>query len=631
MCGLIGYSGNFLKDDLTSGLAKIDHRGPDDSGTYFDDVNQIGLGHCRLSILDLSPLGHQPMISEDGLISLVFNGEIYNFKDLREELIQKGYEFKGNSDTEVLLKLYLEMGKKMLVKLNGIFAFAIYDSRSNITFIAKDRFGIKPLYFSQTSDGFAYASEIKGLVDLVPSEKEIDFESLNRYLSFLWCPGEGTPLKNIKKLLPGEALFVKNGKILKRWIWFELPIFKNIKANLSQNEAIKGTKKFLKQAVQRQLVSDVPVGAFLSGGLDSSSIVAMAKLDKPDIQCFTIETSGGVEDGMADDLPYAKKAAKFLDVDLNVISIDSRKMCDDIVDMVQQLDEPLSDPAALNLRYISQLAREQGIKVLLSGAGGDDLFTGYRRHQAIALDKYWNWAPQKARQGIEQMTSKLDQRNVNYRRITKFFNGAGLDEHERLANFFIWSKQDDLVKLFNNDLKNEFIKLEPIHPMLDFLSPLSEKSIKPLDKMLALEQRFFLTDHNLNYTDKMSMSSSIEVRVPFLDNDLVDFSQKIPLNLKQKNGQGKYILKKSMEDYLPKEIIYRPKTGFGAPLRHWMRNDLKDLVGDILSYESINKRGFFNAEEVQKMVALNYQGKIDASYTIFSILCIEIWCRSFID
>ena len=631
MCGLIGYSGNFLKGDLTSGLAKIDHRGPDDSGTFFDDINQIGLGHCRLSIQDLSPLGHQPMITEDGLITLVFNGEIYNFKDLREELVEKGYKFKGNSDTEVLLKMYLEMGTKMLLKLNGIFAFAIYDSRSNITFIAKDRFGIKPLYFSQTPEGFAYSSEIKGLLDLVSNEKEIDFESLNRYSSFMWCPGEGTPLKNIKKLLPGEALFVQNGKILKRWTWFNLPIFRTKKLKLSQNEAVKGTKKFLKQAVQRQLISDVPVGAFLSGGLDSSSIVAMAKLEKPDIQCFTIETTGGVEDGMTDDLPYAKKAANFLDVDLNVISIDSKKMCDDIVCMVQQLDEPLSDPAAFNLRYISQLAREQGIKVLLSGAGGDDLFTGYRRHHAIALDKYWNWAPQIVRKGIEQITSNLDQRNVNYRRVTKLFDGAGLDRDERLANFFIWSKQANLVKLFNKDFKNDFIKTRPVQPMLDFLFPLSKKSIKPLDKMLALEQRFFLTDHNLNYTDKMSMSTSVEVRVPFLDNDLVEFSQKIPLNLKQKNGQGKWILKKSMEDYLPKEIIYRPKTGFGAPLRHWIRNDLKELIGDILSYESINKRGFFNAKAVQEMISFNNQGKIDASYTIFSILCIEIWCLSFVD
>lgn len=631
MCGLIGYSGDFTKENLNSGLIKIDHRGPDDSGVFFNDKNHIGLGHSRLSIQDLSSLGHQPMISSDGLISLVFNGEIYNFKELREELVKKGYEFKSNSDTEVVLNLYIEMGEKMLDKLNGIFAFAFYDSRSNITFIARDRFGIKPLYYSETKKGFAYSSEIKALIHLIPNDKKIDFNSLNRYLSFLWCPGDGTPLSRVKKMLPAEAMIIHEGGVKKRWIWFKLPIFRNIKANLSEINAIKGTEKHLKEAVKRQLVSDVPVGAFLSGGLDSSSIVAMAKLENPNIECFTIETIDGVEDGMTDDLPYARKAAKYLDLNLNVISINSKKICDDLVYMVQQLDEPLSDPAALNLRYISKLAKDQGIKVLLSGAGGDDIFTGYRRHQAIALDKYWNWVPHKARKGLEDLTSRFDQRNPTYRRITKFFNGAGLIEDERLANFFIWSKQDTLLNLFHKDLKNEFTKSKPLDPMIDFLSPLKEKPINPLDKMLALEQRFFLTDHNLNYTDKMSMSAGVEVRVPFLDNDLVEFAQKIPLKFKQRKNQGKWVLKKSMENYLPNEIIYRPKTGFGAPLRRWIRNDLRDLIGDILSQESINKRGFFDANEVRKIILQNHEGKIDASYTIFSILCIEIWCRSFID
>lgn len=631
MCGLIGYSGDFQEDSLKAGLLAINHRGPDDSGVFFDNVYNIGLGHNRLSIQDLSPLGHQPMFSDDGKVVLVFNGEIYNFKDLRKELSDKGYQFKGNSDTEVLLNLYLAEGEKMLDRLNGIFAFAFFDSRSETIFIARDRFGVKPLYFSETKEGFSFSSEIKGLRHLVPGESDLDLESLNRYASFLWCPGEGTPLKNIRKLLPGEALSVKAGKIIRRWTWFKLPIFRNVKANLSTADAIKGTAFHLKQAVERQLVSDVPVGAFLSGGLDSSAVVAMAKLRDPNISCFTIETLGGVDEGTTDDLPYARRAAEFLDVDLNVISIDSKKIADDIFDMVSQLDEPLADPAALNLRYISKLAKEQGITVLLSGAGGDDLFTGYRRHQAIDLEKYWRWMPKSIRQSVETITSMLDQRNTHFRKAAKFFNGSALTDDERLANFFVWSKRSDLLKLFSPELKNEFFKTEAALPMLDFLSPLSLDSKNALDKMLALEQRFFLTDHNLNYTDKMSMATSVEVRVPFLDNDLVEFAQKIPLGIKQKNGVGKWVLKKAMEDYLPNDIIYRPKTGFGAPLRRWMRVELRELLGDLLSVESVNRRGLFNANAIQELITANHEGKVDASYTLFSILCIEIWCRSFVD
>ena len=631
MCGLIGYSGDFKEDNLKAGLLEINHRGPDDSGVFFNEAANIGLGHNRLSIQDLSSLGHQPMISDDGTVALVFNGEIYNFKELRKELIAKGYKFKGNSDTEVILNLYLEEGEFMLEKLNGIFALVFFDSRAESLFIARDRFGVKPLYYAETEHGFAFSSEIKGLTHLVPSMRELDFESLNRYISFLWCPGEGTPLKNVRKLLPGEALTVKVGEIERRWTWYKLPIFRNMAANISKKDAIEGTTYYLKQAVERQLVSDVPVGAFLSGGLDSSAVVALAKLKNPNISCFTIETCGGVDEGTTDDLPFARRAADFLDVDLNVISIDSKKISNDIFDMVTQLDEPLADPAAFNLLYISKLAKEQDITVLLSGAGGDDLFTGYRRHQAIDLEKYWRWMPKSIRQGVEDITSILDLRNTHFRKIAKFFNGSALTEDERLANFFVWSKRSDLVRLFSPALKNEFLKTEAIAPMLDFLSPLSSGSKKPLDKMLALEQRFFLADHNLNYTDKMSMATSVEVRVPFLDNDLVEFAQKIPLNIKQKNGVGKWVLKKAMEDYLPNDIIYRPKTGFGAPLRRWMRVELRELLGDLLSDESVSRRGLFNANSIQKLITANHQGKVDASYTLFSILCIEIWCRSFVD
>ena len=631
MCGLIGFSGDFSEDLLNDGLHEINHRGPDDNGTYFNDQKKIGLGHCRLSIIDLSILGHQPMISDDGTSVLIFNGEIYNYKELRHDLELRGVTFKGNSDTEVLLKLYIEEGVKMLEMLNGIFTFAIYDVKLNSIFMARDRFGVKPLYYSKTDQGFCFSSEIKGLLKLLPNEKNIDFESLKRYLSFMWCPGDGTAINTIKKILPGEALFIKNGEIDKRWTWYRLPVFSEKKQNLDKKDAVNKTKFYLNQAVKRQLVSDVPVGAFLSGGLDSSSIVAMAVKHNKNINCFSIETSSGMEDGMTDDLPYAKEVAKYLGVDLSIIPISSKKMCDDFTKMIRELDEPISDPAVFNLKYICQLARKQGIKVLLSGAGGDDLFTGYRRHKAITYEKYWNFAPISIKKNLEKVSNLLDQRNAKYRKISKFLSGNLLDEDERLSNFFIWSKQDNLEKIFNEDLRDRLKQVNVIDPMIKFLSPLAKTSISPLEKMLALEQRFFLADHNLNYTDKMSMAVSTEVRVPFLDNDLVEFAHSVPTKYKHRNGQGKWILKKSMEQYLPMNIIYRPKTGFGAPLRRWIRNELKELMHDTLSDISIKRRGIFDANEVQKMIRWNQEGKIDAAYTLFSILCFEIWCRAYID
>ena len=383
MCGIIGISGHVDAVALNSGLSSLAHRGPDDSGIFIDEPAHIALGHQRLSILDISPLGHQPMVGADGSVVLIFNGEIYNFRELRAELEAKGFSFRGHSDTEVLLNLYLAEGEAMLSRLNGIFALAIWDKRKQSLLIARDALGVKPLYYAALNGCFAFASEIKALLHLVPQARELDVVSLHRYLSFLWCPGEGTPLKAVRKLLPGEAMWVCKGQIAQRWNWFQLPIFHGISPDLDQQTALKGTATHLRQAVHRQMVSDVPLGSFLSGGLDSSAIVAFAREINPNIHCFTIECEGKQEAGVVDDLPYARKVAKHLGVPLDVVSISSNKMANDLESMVAQLDEPLADPACLNVLYISQLARQKGIKILLSGAGGDDLFTGYRRHRAV--------------------------------------------------------------------------------------------------------------------------------------------------------------------------------------------------------------------------------------------------------
>jgi len=629
MCGIVGIFNGDLST-LSYANSLISHRGPDDDGIYINRTLNIGLGHRRLSILDASSFGHQPMSSNDNKVVLVFNGEIYNYKELRSDLKRKGFIFQGESDTEVLLNLYLSEGKKMLSKLNGIFAFAILDINSESLFLARDALGVKPLYYSTKDNVFSFSSEIKALLELTPNNKELDVESINRYLSFLWCPGDGTPLKSVSKLLPGEALIVKNGRIVDKWLWYQLSILNPIKKSINKEQAISGTVKHLRRAVHRQMVSDVPLGAFLSGGLDSSAVVAFAKEINPDIRCFSIETQGKQDKGVVDDLPYAKQVAKHLNVSLDIVTIESHKMASDLEAMVVQLDEPLADPASLNVLYISKLAREQGIKVLLSGAGGDDLFTGYRRHYALQLERYWSWLPKRVRMGLENATKNLDVNSAIQRRIKKMFNGAGLDSSDRLINYFRWSDDTLLQSLYTEDFRQKLSGGNSNQVMQDFLEPIIT-SISPLDQMLVLEQRFFLADHNLNYTDKMSMATGVEVRVPFLDLDLVEFSSQVSNRFKQRGRVGKWVLKKAMEPYLPKSIIYRSKTGFGAPLRTWMRYELRELLGDLLSIESLKNRGLFSPISVQKLIIDNDEGRIDASYTLLSLLCIEIWCRAYID
>lgn len=643
MCGIAGQSSKQIDSHdnayYQSTLQRIIHRGPDDSGIFRDENQCVGLIHARLSILDTSPLGHQPMLNDDETVVIVFNGEIYNFKELRSELILLGYEFKGQSDTEVLLKLYLSACASnsdlstMLKKLNGIFAFAIWDRRVGSLLLARDGLGVKPLYYSTSDEGFFFSSEIKSLT---VKDREIDFASLNRYLTYLWCPGEGTPFLNVKKLLPGEAMWVKNGVIRERFTWYEHPIAvprlnrSKDKHNLPSTYYIDGTKSHLRQAVHRQLVSDVPVGAFLSGGLDSSSIVAFAKEKIEDIHCFTIEASGFEKEGATNDLPYARRVAKHLNIDLSVVRVDAAQMAIDLPDMIAQLDEPLADPAPLNVLYISRLAKENGIKVLLSGAGGDDLFTGYRRHRALASERYWSWLPSKLLGGFEHFADGLDQRNPFNRRLRKFSDGITLRDDARLVNYFRWIKRSDLESLYTNDFQNAIFNSNAEDPMLRFLSDLPPDTSR-LERMLALEQRFFLTDHNLLYTDKMSMAVGVEVRVPFLDNDIVEFASTIPQKYKQRGSEGKWVLKKAMESILPNDVIYRPKSGFGVPLRTWMSVDLRETVNDVLSDSSLSKRGIFKSGPVQALIKANNEGRIDASYTIFSLMCIELWCRRFLD
>ena len=630
MCGLAGYVGNHGDAALMEAVERLGHRGPDDVGVWFSADHAVGLGHRRLSILDLTPLGHQPMQSENGSAVLVFNGEIYNFRELRQDLEKGGARFRGRSDTEVVLALYARHGKAMLGMLNGMFALALWDQRTRSVLLARDALGVKPLYYAQGELGVAFASEIRSLLALVPDSRDLDIRSLHRYLTYLWCPGSGTPLRNVRKLVPGEAMTLRDGEITDRWAWYRLPSARGVNTDLSKDDALIGTTDQLRRAVHRQLVADVPVGAFLSGGLDSSAVVTFASEQVSDIRCFTIDLRDAQDDGLPDDLPYARRVARHLGVPLDVVEVDSTRMADDLEHMIAQMGEPLADPAPLNVLYISQLARRHGYKVLLSGAGGDDLFTGYRRHAAVQYGHLLGCLPTGAQAVLRTLASKLDQRNALGRRLTRLLETLSLEGNRRLTAHFAWGRESELMELYSPEARAALEEESTDTPMLEFLDDFPP-SVSSMDRMLALEQRFFLADHNLTYTDRMSMAVGVEVRVPFLDLDLVEYAARIPHVLKQRRTVGKWILKKAMEPYLPKDVIYRPKSGFGAPLRRWMRSDLRKLLEDLLSPDALRRRGLFQPAAVWRLIEQNDSGKVDAAYTLLSLLCIEIWCRAFLD
>jgi asparagine synthase (glutamine-hydrolysing) len=629
MCGIIGiiarYDAKFKKS-----IDLIAHRGPDSTGYYIQE--NLLLGHTRLSIQDLSEKGNQPMYSADGRYVIIFNGEIYNHNQIRQELLPD-IPFKSSGDTETVLYGFIKYGHEILNKLNGIFAFAVYDKQTDVIFIARDQFGIKPLYFYRDDQKFLFGSELKSFLP-VGIQKELLPAALLNYIRFLWSPGEETPFKLVKKLLPGSYMTFKlDHFILANPIQYYHFKKDNLADDYSEEQYIDQLEALLLKALERQMLSDVPIGFFLSGGLDSSLLVAMARKLYParEIQCFTIDVGAAKskKEGFTDDLFYAKKVAEELKVELNIVKaeIDVVKLFDK---MVWHLDEPQADAAPLNVLKIASLARDKNIKVLIGGAAGDDLFSGYRRHSALRFEKLIVRIPLLVRSLIKKWTQLLPSRIPLFRRIKKFTLNLDKSPLDRQLGYFEWLSNDLAMSLFAPKFKKNLTDLEPFKYFLKVQKDLPEQ-ISDLDRMLYWELKTFLVDHNLNYTDKMTMAFGVEARVPYLDLDVVDFSRKIPTYLKIKNNEVKYILKKVAERYLPHDLIYRPKTGFGAPVREWITRDLESIIEERLSKERLEKRGIFDADKVWQLIEDNKSGKIDASYSIWALLAIESWCMQFID
>jgi asparagine synthase (glutamine-hydrolysing) len=656
MCGIVGFQGSFQAQLLQRMTDAVAHRGPDGEGTVMltaEGQAPTGLGHRRLAIIDLSSAGRQPMTAAPDAgggmragLTLVFNGEIYNYRELRAELVAGGHRFLTATDSEVLLHLYERDGLQMLDRLNGIFAFAIHDARPSgrpeavergALFLARDQLGVKPLYYAQTQAGFLFGSEIKALICDPGLSRDIDPIAVHHMLAYLWTPAPRTMLAGVRKLGPGAAIIVNEGRVRRHWLYYTLP-YDGIIDTRSAAPIANELAERVAAAVRRQLVADVPVGAFLSGGLDSSAIVAMMRHERPDqrITCFSIRFADGVDtEGNPADLPYARRAARHLDVDLEEVLVESSAI-GRLEEMVNLLDEPQADPAPINALLIAERARAMGIPVLLSGAGGDDIFSGYRRHWALSFERRWAWLPRGLRSGIQSVAAASasgrgsGQSNVYLRRVAKMFAYAGESAERRLVSYFWWSTDQVRRALYTADFGQRVANSDTAAPLLASLRLIPAEQ-DPLQRMLFLESRHFLADHNLNYTDRAGMAVGVEVRVPLLDLDVVRFAAHVPSHMKQRGRVGKAIFKQAMQPYLPRSVIYRPKSGFGAPLRRWLREELRTKVDDTLDSAVLRRRGFFDPLAVRRLIELDRSGAIDASYTIFALMCFELWCHRFVD
>jgi asparagine synthase (glutamine-hydrolysing) len=635
MCGICGYVGDHRPELLEPMCTAMVHRGPDDAGTWHDAGSGVGLGHRRLSIIDLSPAGHQPMSNEDGTVWISYNGEVYNFQEHREGLLARGHVFRSRSDTEVLVHLYEEKGPDFLDQLNGIFALAIWDSQRKQLLLARDHAGIKPLYYWQDGRRLFFASEIKALLRIPEVPRELNADAVPHYLTFLWVPGKETMLKAIRKVEPGHYLLWRDGQIAEKK-WFSLAYEPD--ESVTEDQWIERVHDTFMRTTRRQMVSDVPLGAFLSGGADSSSIVACMRQSFPEreIKCYTVCFREGdmQRDQFVDDYPYARRVAELLDVRLEKVLLEPT-IVSLLPKMVYHLDEPDADPAAFPSYLISKLAREDGTTVLLSGTGGDEIFFGYRSHLAYRQYEWLQRLPSWLTLGTLGAAAALavlamGAQNRVPRRITKLRRGLlgrGLQRHLLLAD---WSSQETRRGIFNRSFWNGLKAPEaPPECMQKYADAFVGRGEMNLHSHLLIQT--FLSAHNFLYTDKTSMAVSIEARVPFMDVELMRLCARIPERLQVKGGVTKHLLKKTMERYLPRDILHRSKSGFGAPLRKWIADDLVAVESDLLSSRRLQARGLFDPQAVQRVLDDNRANKADHAYLIYALLTLELWMQTFID
>lgn len=621
MCGIVGVKHASSVVHLPSLQAMRDvfpYRGPDDSGEWIDAQSHIGLGHRRLSIIDPSPDGHQPMLDPVTGNVVVFNGEVYNYIELRAQLKSQGCEFRTNTDTEVILVAYRVFGVDCLQYFNGMFAIALWDNQKKSLFLARDRLGVKPLYYYQDDEKLVFASEIKAIHVYLNQKLSLDELLIDKYMSFGYIPGEDTLEKGVKRLLPGHYATYENGCLSIQRFW-QLNFDKS--KDLGEAYYLEKGKALLNSAIDLRLRSDVPLGVFLSGGLDSSAVVGLlAQTQHERIKTFSVAYDFGKE---YNEMEYARAVAKKFNTDHHEIIVDPNSFRDFIPEYIQLMDEPVTESAAISLNYVSRLAAKH-VTVVLSGEGSDEIFAGYDLYQYMLV--------------IERLRKMLGPEAVNVLsgallkilpsggKLAKYLMMARSPLCERYHGISSYEDRHKEI-LYNDDFKDRCERSQNTgtQKFLDELF-IGNKS-DALGKMLNFDTKTWLVDDLLIKADRMSMASSLELRVPFLDYRLVEFAASMPDKYKIRNGQGKYLLKKMMEDILPKDIIYRKKMGFPTPLKIMFQSSLKEYVMDVLTSADLSIRQYFSPAAINCLVDEHVSGSKDHHRVLWQLLVLEEWMR----
>lgn len=603
-------------------MKELVHRGPDDDGMYVE--SQAVLGHTRLSIIDLNT-GKQPIANEDGTVWVVYNGEIYNYKELRQELIGKGHTLQTHTDTEVIVHLYEEYGEECVSKFRGMFAFALWDTRKKLLLLARDRVGIKPLYYVLTDGCLIFASEIKALLVDPAVKREIDPQAIDRFLTYYYVPGAETALRGIRRLEPGHYLILQNGKIRIKQYW-DL-CFETGGQNGNLGRATAQLVELLRETVRDHMISDVPVGILLSGGVDSTAMLsfALGETDR-DVKTFTI---GFEKETFADERSYARLAAQKFGNQHYEMTITAREFWDFLPKYVWHMEEPVCEPPAVSLYYITKLAREH-VKVLISGEGGDEAFAGYQNYRNIL------WML-RLKNSLGPLSSSLGKalgmmaRLPHLRKLGKYsplmqvpFDSFYYSRSSTPVNFFNRTR----AGLYSDEFGRRVHVNESAGYVRDLFGRVDGKS--PLDQMLYVDTKTWLPDDLLIKADKITMANSVELRVPLLDHKVLEFAASLPANFKVRGFTTKYILKKAFEGRVPKAILTRPKTGFPVPYEKWMRGELRDFVREVLTDRRTAERGYFERKAIQKLLDDN---ELTSKYSpeVFSLLALELWHRAFLD
>jgi asparagine synthase (glutamine-hydrolysing) len=586
----------------------------------------VGLGHKRLSIVDLSPAGRQPMSNEDESIWITLNGEIYNFQELRQELMDRGHMFRSRCDTEVVVHLYEELGVKCLDRLNGMFAFALWDAKKKLLFLARDRVGKKPLHYSIVNGDLFFASEIKALIRHPMIDRALDVKALSKYLAFEYVPAPHSIFTAVKKLEPGHYLIYQNGDILSSAYW-DVSIEDYPISDITEAEVTEELKELLDRAVRARLVADVPVGLFVSGGLDSGLVAAMARKAKESLHCFSI----GFEESSFDESRYARQIAQSLGIKHHVKTFRAGEMARLVEHLPEILDEPLADPSILPLYLLSQFAAEH-MKVVLSGDGGDELFAGYQTYQAHKLVTYYDALPAFVREALKSVAARLPVSHAYLSadfKMKQFLKGVGVSSEIR---FFLWRGA------FSNEERQHLVapevraQLHKDNAYEDIYRYVRRSGLtKELERILYLSMKLYLQDNNLVTVDRASMANGLEVRSPLLDRDVVEFVSRLPMEYKIHGLKTKYILKKVAEGFLPRNIIYRKKKGFGVPLARWLTNELKDFMLDYLSPERICRQGLFHYPYIKRLIDEQLNKTKDNRELLWTLLVFQSWYERYVE